>query len=152
MKRSSRLSVALHALVHLHAQPGGALTSATLAVCLQTNPVVVRRVLGTLREGGLVGSSKGHGGGWQLMRPAAEISVFDVYHALGETLLLRTESEPGDHGCTIVRSVNGVMGEVLADAETLLAQRLRHLSLLQLAQGAAPLPVLHSPIESHHHG
>ena len=152
MKRSSRLSVALHALVHLHAQPQDALTSGELAVCLRTNPVVVRRVLGTLREAGLVGSSKGHNGGWQLLRPAAEITVFDVYHALGETLLLRTESEPGDRGCAIVRTVDGLMGEVLTDAEALLANRLRLISLAQLAAGAAPLPALSSHAESHHHG
>jgi len=152
MKKSSRLSVALHALVHLHAQPGDALTSGVMAVCLQTNPVVVRRVLGALREGGLVGSSKGHGGGWQLLRPASEISVFDVYHALGETLLVRTESEPGNPGCAIVRTVDGVMNDVLADAEALLANRLRRLTLAQLASGAAPLPPLPFPAESHSHG
>ncbi|WP_127751725.1 MULTISPECIES: Rrf2 family transcriptional regulator [unclassified Devosia] len=152
MKRSSRLSVALHALVHLHAQPEDALTSGVLAVCLQTNPVVVRRVLGSLREAGLVGSSKGHGGGWQLARPAPEISVFDVYHALGETLLVRTESEPGDPGCAIVRTVDGVMNEVLADAEALLANRLRRLSIAQLAAGATALPALSHSSESHFHG
>lgn len=152
MKRSSRLSVALHALVHLHAQPDQALTSGELAVCLQTNPVVVRRVLGTLREAGLVGSSKGHHGGWQLLRPLAELTVFDVYHALGEALLVRTQSEPGNPGCTIVRTVDGVMGDVLADAEALLANRLRRVSLADLARGAAPLPLLSSPSESHHHG
>jgi DNA-binding IscR family transcriptional regulator len=58
MKRSSRLSIALHALVHLHAQPDKSLTSAALATCLMTNPVVVRRVLGELREAGIVEASK----------------------------------------------------------------------------------------------
>ena len=78
MKRSSRLSLALHALVHLHKQPGEAITSSTLAQCLMTNPVVVRRVLGELREAGIVGSTKGHDGGWRLLRPAGEISLRQV--------------------------------------------------------------------------
>ena len=77
MKRSSRLSLALHALVHLHKQPDEAITSTTLAQCLMTNPVVVRRVLGELREAGLVISTKGHDGGWRLLRPAGEIRSMD---------------------------------------------------------------------------
>ncbi|MHA6689531.1 Rrf2 family transcriptional regulator [Devosia sp. A449] len=149
MKRSSRLSLALHALVHLHKQPDQAMTSTTLAQCLMTNPVVVRRVLGQLREAGFVASTKGHEGGWRLLLPAREISLYAVYTAMGENLLIRTESDPGDVGCGIVRSVNAVMGEVIADAEALLAARLATVSLADIAAQATPHP-LHPG--AHHHG
>jgi Rrf2 family protein len=151
MKRSSRLSLALHALVHLHKQPQTPMTSATLAQCLMTNPVVVRRVLGELRETGLVTSAKGHEGGWRLLRPASEISLHAVYAAMGENLLIRVESDPGDEQCGIVRSVNAAMGEFLADAEALLAARLRRISLEDIARQAAPHPLF--PASGvHHHG
>lgn len=150
MKRSSRLSLALHALVHLHKQPGSAMTSATLAQCLMTNPVVVRRVLGELREAGIVGSAKGHEGGWRLLRPASEISLHAVYQAMGENLLIRTESDPGDAQCGIVRSVNAVMGAFIADAEALLASRLQRLSLDDIAREASPHP-LFAHHGMHHH-
>ena len=149
MKRSSRLSLALHALVHLHKQPGEAITSSTLAQCLMTNPVVVRRVLGELREAGIVGSTKGHDGGWRLLRPAAEISLRQVYAAMGESLLIRTESDPGDIACGIVRTVNAVMGDFLADAEALLAARLESVTLDDIAREAQPNP-LHSHGNQHH--
>lgn len=136
MKRSSRLSIALHALVHLHAQPGKALTSAALSTCLMTNPVVVRRILGTLRDAGVVEASKGPNGGWSLARPAEEITLQQVYSAMGERLLLRTESDPGDHDCTIVRSVDRVMTEFLDDAEALLAARLARVRLSDIASNA----------------
>ncbi|WP_240231562.1 RrF2 family transcriptional regulator [Devosia lacusdianchii] len=151
MKRSSRLSLALHALVHLHKQPNEAITSATLATCLMTNPVVVRRVLGELREAGLVASTKGHDGGWRLLRPAGEISLRAVYAAMGESLLIRTESDAGDIQCGIVRSVNAVMGEFIADAEALLAARLERVSLAEIAAQASPNP-LHAHQKGHHHG
>jgi Rrf2 family protein len=150
MKRSSRLSLALHALVHLHKQPDEAITSTTLAQCLMTNPVVVRRVLGELRDAGIVGATKGHDGGWRLLRPAAQISLRQVYSAMGENLLIRTESDPGDIQCGIVRSVNSVMGEFLADAEALLAARLDRVSLDDIARQAQPNP-LHVN-GAHHHG
>jgi Rrf2 family protein len=136
MKRSSRLSVALHALVHLHAQPGKSLTSAVLATCLMTNAVVVRRVLGQLREAGIVEATKGPSGGWALVRPAELITLRQVYEAMGERLLVRTESDPGDASCAIVRSVNRVMGEFLDDAEALLAARLERTRLSDIAADA----------------
>lgn len=133
MKRSSRLSIALHALVHLQAQPGKSLTSAALATCLMTNPVVVRRVLGELREAEIVDASKGPNGGWTLSRPAEEITLRQVYEAMGERLLVRTESDPGDKACSIVRQVDRVMTEFLDDAETLLAARLARTRLSDIA-------------------
>ena len=136
MKRSSRLSIALHALVHLHAQPGKSLTSAALATCLMTNPVVVRRVLGELREAGIVDASKGPNGGWSLSRPAEEITLHAVYSAMGERLLIRTESDPGDVTCAIVRSVDRVMTDFLDDAEALRAARLQRVRLSDSAANA----------------
>ncbi|MDB5585616.1 MAG: Rrf2 family transcriptional regulator [Devosia sp.] len=136
MKRSARLSVALHALVHLVDKPE-AVTSTILSECLMTNPVVVRRVMGELREAGIVSSAKGHDGGWRLTRPPGEVSLQDVHAALGETLLLRAESDPGDTACTIVRTVDRVMTDFLADAEALLAARLKRISLGDLARNSA---------------
>jgi Rrf2 family protein len=136
MKKSSRLSVALHALVHLQAQPGKSLTSTALATCLMTNPVVVRRVLGELREAGIVEASKGPNGGWTLARLAADITLRQVYEAMGERLLVRTESDPGDVTCAIVRSVDRVMTEFLNDAEALLAARLARTRLSDIAAEA----------------
>lgn len=151
MKKSSRLSLALHALVHLHKQPDDTMTSATLAQCLMTNPVVVRRVLGQLREAGLVLSSKGHEGGWRLARGADAISLFDVHAAMGENLLIRVGSDAGEKNCGIVRTVNTVMGEFLDDAEALLAARLKRVSLATLAEAATPHP-LYPSHGDHHHG
>lgn len=151
MKRSSRLSLALHALVHLHHQPKTAMTSATLAQCLMTNPVVVRRVLGELRDAGIVGAAKGRDGGWRLTQPAEAISLHAIYAAMGESLLIRTQSDPGDRQCGIVRAVDGVMGAFLADAEALLAERLARVSLADIAREASPFP-LHPSTGVFHHG
>ncbi|HTN60609.1 MAG TPA: Rrf2 family transcriptional regulator [Devosia sp.] len=136
MKRSARLSVALHALVHL-IDRSDAVTSTVLAHCLMTNPVVVRRVMGELRQAGIVSSAKGHDGGWRLTRPPAEVSLHDVNMALGETVLLRAQSDPGDTQCTIVRTIDMVMSGFLADAEALLAERLKAISLADLARQRA---------------
>ena len=85
MKRNSRLSLALHTLGHMAGDPARSRTSADIADHAGTNPVVVRRVLGKLREAGLLASEKGHAGGWRLARSPQEITLADVYLALDRT-------------------------------------------------------------------
>ena len=87
MKRNSRFSVALHALIQMAERSGLPATSEELAACLLTNPVVVRRTMAGLRAVGLVRSSSGHRGGWILMRAAKVITMAEVYAALGESML-----------------------------------------------------------------
>ena len=138
MKRSSRLSVALHVLVHLAERAGEPATSEHLAACVGTNAVVVRRTLAGLREAGLVGSTPGHGGGWVLARDAAAVTLRDVYAALGERLLLAVDVAGQRADCRIERAVAGTLDEFLEDAEALLAARLGRITLVDLAARAGP--------------
>ena len=134
MPASSRFSVALHVLTHL-VDADGPQTSEQLAGCVGTNAVVVRRTLAGLREAGLVTSSRGTGGGWALARDAADISLHDIQAALGERLLQGIDvAPPGAQGqCRIQSAVSGTLDEFLADAEAMLAERLRRITLAGLA-------------------
>lgn len=134
MKRSSRLSVALHALAHMADPSGEAATSEHLAACAGTNAVVIRRTLAGLREAGLVVSARGHGGGWKLARDPAAISLGEISAALGERLLFAVDvAGAGGHACAVQQVVSGVMDDFLRDAEALLIQRLGRISLADLA-------------------
>src|SRR3546814_9587513 len=84
MKRDSRPSGVLHVLLHRagHRAP---MTSEQLAKAMQTHPVVIRRILGGLRDAGFVNSEKGHGGGWTIAKPLADITMCDVYDAIGRS-------------------------------------------------------------------
>ena len=82
MRRDSRLSSVLHVLLHM-AHSNRPLTSEELAGYLQTNAVVVRRVLGRLRELGYVDSVKGHGGGWSIVCDLDTVTLRDIYEAVG---------------------------------------------------------------------
>jgi len=151
MPRSTRFSVAIHALAHLVDAPGP-LTSEQLASCIGTNPVVVRRTLAGLRESGLVTSARGAGGGWALARDPARISLRDIYGALGERLLQAIDvTGPGVRrapggACRIQRAVAGTLDAFLDDAEALLATRLARITLAGLAARVRrPGPHRHVP-------
>lgn len=132
MIRSSRLSVALHVLVHLADQLDAPATSDDLAACVGTNPVVVRRTLAGLRRAGLVTSAAGHGGGWSLVRAAESVTLDDVSAALGERFIAVDIGGTG-RGCLVRRAVVGTLEEFLDDAEALLAARLKRITVADLA-------------------
>lgn len=149
MKRNSRLSAALHALVHMAERNGRPMTSEQLAACLHTNPVVVRRVIAGLRDAGIVATTKGHGGGLMLGRPAEEISIADVSAALGESLVT-IGTEAGSPGCLVERSVTARLESARQEAERLLAARLRTTTLADLAADVGPAVAPHARKENTH--
>jgi Rrf2 family protein len=132
MKRNSRFSSALHMLVHMAEAGGRALTSEELSSFIHTNPVVVRRSIAGLREAGIVASSRGHGGGWQLGRAPGEISLAEISSALGETLL-PFSTEPESPGCLVEQAVIAALEDFRMEAERLLAEKLGRITLADLA-------------------
>lgn len=128
MKRNSRLSLALHTLGHMAADPNGAQTSTEIAEHAGTNPVVVRRVLGRLREAGLLTSEKGHSGGWKLARAPEEITLADVFSALDEQLFTYDDNtEPAN--CAVERAMRQRISSVMTDIEKKLVDQLNSISI-----------------------
>jgi Rrf2 family protein len=132
MSRNSQLSSTLHLLLHL-GEAETPLTSEQLALMNQTNPVVIRRLLASLREAGLVSSGKGHGGGWVLQKKLNTLSVGDVYRALGAPALFQFQHRSERPTCLLERAVNKTLEEARAEAEAVLLNRLNEVPLSSLA-------------------
>ena len=133
MKRDSKLSGVLHALLHM-AEMQGPATSESLAAAMQTNPVVVRRLMAGLRYAGFVSSAKGHGGGWVLSCPLSEITLGDIYEALGAPPLLAVGHRTESPGCVVEQAVNSALDHAYRDAEALLMARLHEVTLAALSK------------------
>jgi Rrf2 family protein len=147
MRRDSRLSVALHVLLHL-SELGGAVTSEALGPRLRMNPVVLRRTLAGLRDARIVRSVKGHGGGWSIARPLADVTLADVLAALGPTTLFGIGEHDARTKCPIERAVNRTIGAALDEAEALLVARLASISVEAIIAGAR---TARRTKEIHHH-
>jgi DNA-binding IscR family transcriptional regulator len=132
MKRDSRLSGILHVLLHM-AERDVPLTSEMLARAMDTNPVVIRRIMAGLREQGYVRSEKGHGGGWSLARDLSKVTLRDVYEALGAPTLLAMGNRTESPGCLVEQSVNAALGDAFDAAEALLLARLGEVTLAMLS-------------------
>lgn len=133
MIKDSRLSGVLHVLLHM-AETGGPVTSQTLAAAMQTNPVVVRRLMAGLRQAGFVASAKGHGGGWVLSCHLADVTLGDIHAALGAPTLLAVGHREAHPACLVEQAVNAALGAAYEEAEALLLQRLHQVSLATLSQ------------------
>ena len=81
MNNDTRLAVAVHILALLSFMKEEYTTSDLLARSVNTNPVVVRRLLGQLKKAGLVDVRRGQGGAILKRRPE-DISLLDVYKAV----------------------------------------------------------------------
>lgn len=131
MKRNSRLSLALHTLSHMAREPDRVRTSSDIADHAGTNPVVVRRVLGRLREAGLLTSEKGHAGGWRLARSPQDISFADVYLALDERLVASDEISEAP-ACSVEHALQKRVSGVLEEIEQTLIQKLGETSISEV--------------------
>lgn len=126
------MSGVLHVLLHM-AEVEGPVTSETMAKAMQTNPVVIRRIMAGLRDAGFVRSEKGHGGGWTIARDLASITLRDVYCALGEPELFAMGNRTEAPGCIVEQAVNGALNEAFQDAEALLLDRFGAVTLAELS-------------------
>ena len=133
MRRDSRLSSILHVLLHM-AHAGRPMTSEELAGYLDTNPVLVRRVMAGLRERGYVASLKGHGGGWRIACDLHGVTLHDIYVAVGSPAIFAMGNRVEQPGCLVEQVVNQSLAGAFDEAETLLLRRFGAVTLADLAQ------------------
>ncbi len=131
---SSKLSVGIHILTIFALKPGEALTSEFIACSVNTNPVVIRRLLGLLREAGIVESRTGVGGGWSLLTDPERITLLDILRAVepqNEIFALH-RSEPNPEGpCGL--HIQGVLSEVYDKVQKGMTRQLADVSIACIA-------------------
>ncbi len=111
-------------------------TSQRIATSVNTNPVVIRRCLGELRAAGLVESTRGRGGGWELTRGAASITLLDVYLAVGGEEIFAMPAAPPDAECYVGYGIQPVLSRVYAEASRALCASLKGTTIADVLRDA----------------
>jgi Rrf2 family protein len=132
MNVSTRFTVALHILTLLASSPGQALTSEHIAGSVNTNPVVVRRLLGTLRKIGIVSSQPGNGGGWELAKDPDKLTLRDIRRAVNEGSPFSMHNQPPNPKCPVGKNIQQVLGPVYDQAEQIMEDELSHTTIQSL--------------------
>jgi DNA-binding IscR family transcriptional regulator len=81
------------------------LTSAFIAGSVNTNPVVIRRVLAALRKAGLVKSQPGARGGWELLARPQDITLGSLYQLMRPGPVFAMHSQPPNLLCPVGRNI-----------------------------------------------
>jgi len=130
---ATRFAVAIHILLLLATEPGGQATSGRLAESVGTNPVVIRRLAGQLARAGLIRIRRGPGGA-ELARPAAQITLAEVWRAMrrNDLPLLPIHQGASGGGDAVATAVPGLLRGVFDGAEAAMEARLAATSLEEL--------------------
>lgn len=124
MKYSHKLSDGVHILAYVDIYQDADLSSSAIAASIEANPSLVRRLMAQLVKAGLLTSQPGAAAP-ALARPAAEISLLDVYQALeGNQALLHIDEKTNPQcivGGNIQASLNVAYAQVQQAAEAQMA-------------------------------
>ena len=134
MNNNSRYTVAIHMLTLLaHCGPDP-LTSEYIAGSVNTNPVVIRRLLACLRAARLVSSQGGPGGGWQLLMDPKTITLREVLLAVDGAALFPLHSSAPNPCCPIGRSIQTILAGVFQAAQEALEADLERTTIAGLVE------------------
>jgi len=114
------------------ARSGDVIDSRTIAVSLNTNPVVVRRLLLGLRRSGLVRTLSGQHGGAKLGKKAGEISLLDIYNAVESRPVIAVNRRSVFRKCPVSCNMTRIMAEISKQADRAMHDHLRRTRLSQL--------------------
>lgn len=132
MKANVQFSIATHLLTCLANRPGEPLTSELLAHSVNTSPSFVRRTLSKLAKAGLVKTSMGKGGACTLNRPAARISMFDIYSAVEAPEVFAVHQYEDQKQCPISCKIKSPMKKLLDKAQTAMEDSLKKVTLADM--------------------
>ncbi len=126
--------MAVHVLAVLTYEQGDCVTSTTLASSVNTNPVIIRRLLLALQRAKLVETRKGAGSGSRLSRSPARINLQEVYRAVEDHELFAMPRGRPNHACPVGRCIHAALEDIFASAQESLQRDLARTTLADLAQ------------------
>jgi len=134
MRTSCRFAVAVHVLAVLAYKEGEAVTSVLLAASVNTNPVVIRRLLLLLQVAGFIETRKGAGAGSRLSRAPGRITLAEVYQAVETDEPFASHSKRPNQACPVGNCIQAALEKVFAAAEDALQQELAKTSLADILE------------------
>jgi Rrf2 family protein len=139
MNTSSRFVVAIHILAILggkkmYFKDFEGMKSEDLAQSVNTNPVVIRRILGKLGQAGLVNSKSGPNGGTTIAMDAQEITLDKVFAAVEDGELFHLHYGQPDQNCPIGGNIQDVLSGLFDGVKSAVYDTLTKYTLADIVQ------------------
>ncbi len=141
MQISSRFTIALHIFTCVDVfKDEYKVTSDFLAGSINTNPVVIRKILTQLRNAGLITVARGTGGVTPT-RPLSDITFYDVYQAIepvenGDLFHFHEAPNPE---CPVGRNIHGLLDGKLKAIQSAMEDEMKKYTIEDLREGIQDL-------------
>jgi Rrf2 family protein len=142
MSTNSRFAVAVHVLSLMAWSGEEPLKSEQVAESVNTNPVVIRRMLLDLAQAGLVVSQTGSMGGSRLATDPAKTTLLDIYQALECRGVFSLHRQPPSRDCPVGVNIETVLGEVLQEVDSAVELVLKNITIDDVVQRLKPCGTL----------
>jgi Rrf2 family protein len=142
MSTNSRFAVAVHVLSLMAWSGEEPLKSEQVAESVNTNPVVIRRILRELADAGLVISQTGSLGGSRLAADPASTTLLDIYQALEYGGVFSLHRQPPSRDCPVGVNIETVLGDVLQEVDSAVEQVLKNITINDVVQRLKPCGTL----------
>jgi Rrf2 family protein len=140
MPANSRFAIAVHVLTLMAWAGDEPLKSELVACSVNTNPVVIRRILCQLGRAGLVVSQTGAAGGSRLARKPGQITLLEIYRAVDAGDVFSLHRQPPSDTCPVGMNIETVLENILADVDQALERVLGKITVGKVLQSIEPGP------------
>ena len=134
MAINRQFSIAVHVMAGLGYREGEDTTSADLARSVNTSPSFVRRVLAKLSKAGLVRTAKGQAGACWLGRKPGDISLLDIYQAVGAPRAFAIHDYAPHKQCIVSCHIKAALDKVLDKTQKSMETGLKKITLAEVLQ------------------
>ncbi|APG70177.1 Rrf2 family transcriptional regulator [Lactobacillus delbrueckii subsp. lactis] len=131
MKFSHKLSDAVHLLAYIEIFPDDDLSSRAIARSIVTNPSMVRSLMMDLRKAGLLKTKQGNAEP-ELAKKPEEISLYDIFAAVGMDHHLLHVDEDTEQKCPVGGNIQGPLAKAYAEVEEAAFAKMREISLREI--------------------
>jgi Rrf2 family protein len=121
--------MAVHVLAVLAYKEGDRVTSSLLAGSVNTNPVIIRRLLLALQRAKLVDTCKGAGSGSRLSRSPRRIDLAQIYRAVEAAEPFANPPRKPNAACPVGKCIRQALGRVFASVQSALERDLEKTTL-----------------------
>lgn len=136
MQITSKFTIAVHIITAIdYFKDSEKVTSSFLAGSVGANPVIVRNVMGNLKESGIIDISQGRSG-ITLAKELDEITFFDVYNAVdcvNDEGLFHFHENP-NMDCPVGRNIHKALDEELLSIQSAMENQMKSITIAEVVK------------------
>jgi Rrf2 family protein len=134
MASNSQFAVAVHILAMLARKTDEKIKSECIAESVNTNAVVIRRLLCNLQEANLVVSQKGAAGGTVLAKRAEDINLNDIYEAVAHGEVFALHPQKPNQDCPVGKNIEAILCNLQKDIDRAVGEKLVRYTLADVLE------------------